>query len=96
MRKLGKRLALLLLTACMAAGEAPMAVWAETTEAAEEIPPVHEMDDDNEYVRIVIGKTPEVTIGKSDTISVQVMNMEDKDWVEAEIWIAPESDFKGH
>ena len=57
MRKLGKRLALLLLTACMAAGEAPMAVWAETTEAAEEIPPVHEMDDDNEYVRIVIGKT---------------------------------------
>ena len=48
MRKLGKRLALLLLTACMAAGEAPMAVWAETTEAAGEVPPGHEMDGDNE------------------------------------------------
>ena len=96
MKKLGKKLLLWLLAACMIMGEAPVSAFADTTESAEEIPPVHEMDDDNEYVRVVIGKTPEVTIGKSDTISVQIMNMEDRDWVEAEVWIAPESDFKSH
>lgn len=89
MKKLGKKLLLWLLAACMIMGEAPVSAFADTTESAEEIPPVHEMDDDNEYVRVVIGKTPEVTIGKSDTISVQIMNMEDRDWVEAEVWIAP-------
>ena len=46
------------------------------------------MDDDNDTVRLVIGKTPTLYIGKNGTVSVTLMNMEDKDWVETEIWIA--------
>ena len=54
------------------------------------------MDDDNDTVRLVIGKTPTLYIGKNGTVSVTLMNMEDKDWVETEIWIASEDDFRNH
>lgn len=86
------------LAACMLMGAAPATAFAakETTEAAETIPQVYRMDDDNDTVRLVIGKTPTLYIGKSGTVSVTLMNMEDKDWVETEVWIASEDDFKNH
>ena len=85
------------LAACMLMGAVPATAFAakETTEAAETIPQVYRMDDDNDTVRLVIGKTPTLYIGKNGTVSVTLMNMEDKDWVETEIWIASEDDKDG-
>lgn len=86
------------LAACMLMGAVPATAFAakETTEAAETIPQVYRMDDDNDTVCLVIGKTPTLYIGKNGTVSVTLMNMEDKDWVETEIWIASEDDFRNH
>ena len=86
------------LAACMLMGAVPATAFAakETTEAAETIPQVYRMDDDNDTVRLVIGKMPTLYIGKNGTVSVTLMNMEDKDWVETEIWIASEDDFRNH
>lgn len=86
------------LAMCMLMGAVPATAFAakETTEAAETIPQVYRMDDDNDTVRLVIGKTPTLYIGKNGTVSVTLMNMEDKDWVETEIWIASEDDFRSH
>mgnify|MGYP003280870666 FL=1 len=86
------------LAACMLMGAVPATAFAakETTEAVETIPQVYRMDDDNDTVRLVIGKTPTLYIGKNGTVSVTLMNMEDKDWVETEIWIASEDDFRNH
>ena len=86
------------LAACMLMGAVPTTAFAakETTEAAETIPQVYRMDDDNDTVRLVIGKTPTLYIGKNGTVSVTLMNMEDKDWIETEIWIASEDDFRNH
>lgn len=86
------------LAVCVLVGTAPATAFAakETTEAAETIPPVYRMDDDNDTVRLVIGKTPTLYIGKNGTVSVTLMNMEDKDWIETEVWIASEDDFKNH
>ena len=46
------------LAACMLMGAVPATAFAakETTEAAETIPQVYRMDDDNDTVRLVIGK----------------------------------------
>ena len=86
------------LAACMLMGAVPATAFAakETTEAAETIPQLYRMDDDNDTVRLVIGKTPTLYIGKNGTVSVTLMNMEDKDWIETEIWIASEDDFRNH
>ena len=86
------------LAACMLMGAVPATAFAakETTEAAETIPQVYRMDDDNDTVRLVIGNTPTLYIGKNGTVSVTLMNMEDKDWIETEIWIASEDDFRNH
>ena len=86
------------LAACMLMGAVPATAFAakETTEAAETIPQVYRMDDDNDTVRLVIGKTPTLYIGKNGTVSVTLMNMEDTDWIETEIWIASEDDFRNH
>lgn len=45
------------LAACMLMGAVPATAFAakETTEAAETIPQVYRMDDDNDTVRLVIG-----------------------------------------
>ena len=47
------------LAACMLMGAVPATAFAakETTEAAETIPQVYRMDDDNDTVRLVIGKS---------------------------------------
>ena len=62
------------LAACMLMGAVPATAFAakETTEAAETIPQVYRMDDDNDTVRLVIGKTPTLYIGKNGTVSREI------------------------
>lgn len=89
-----KRGILFLLSAMMLAGSVPFPVFAD--EADMEVPAVYHKDDENETVRLVIGKTPNVTIGTSDTISISVKNTTNTEWVETEVWIAPESDYRDY
>ena len=72
MKSRGKKLILWLLAAALMIGAMPAAVLGDEKDM--EIPPVYHRDDDNETVRIVIGKTPNITIGKTSTISVAVKN----------------------
>ena len=62
----------------------------------EEIPKVYHKDDDNSDVRLVIGSTEEVTIGKSSTISVTLKNNSGDDWEKTYVWIAGEEDYKDY
>ena len=86
------------LAACMLMGAVLAAAFAakETTEAAETIPQVYRMDDDNDTVRLVIGKTPTLYIGKNGTVSVTLLNMEGQRLGRDRIWIASEDDFRNH
>lgn len=91
MKKL-KRFFIIFMALLTFAGAMPFHSFAD--EEDEAVPPVYHKDDDNSTVRIVVGKTPVVNIGKSSTISVQIKNTTDKKWVEAEVWIAPEYDYR--
>ena len=92
MKKKLRQIFLMWLAALLLLGTVPFTAFAD--EEDEEVPKVFHKDDDNDPVRLVIGKTPSVTIGKSSTISVTIKNTSDVDWVESEIWIAPESDYR--
>lgn len=94
MKKSGKRFLLWIITAVMLLGALPFSVFGDEKDM--EIPPVYHRDDDNETVRIIIGKTPSITIGKTSTISISVKNTSGQDWVDSEIWIAPENEFKDY
>lgn len=102
MRERFKRIFILFMAAATLLGASPstaltaLADEKETENEDLEIPKVFHKDDDNEVVRIVIGKTPSITIGKSSTISISVKNTTDTDWLESEIWIAPEADYQGY
>ena len=91
MRKL-KRFFLILLAVLMAMGTMPF--FARADEEDMEVPPVFHKDDENDVVRLVVGKTPSVTIGKTSTISISLKNTTDTDWLEAEVWIAQESHYR--
>lgn len=91
MRKL-KRFLLILLAALMAVGTMPFFAFADEEDM--EVPPVFHKDDENDVVRLVVGKTPSVTIGKASTISISLKNTTDTDWLEAEVWIAQESHYR--
>ncbi len=94
MMKKVKQFFLIFMAILTMAGAMPLAALAD--EADEEVPEVFHKDDDNSFVRLVVGKTPEVSIGKSDTISIQVKNTTETSWVETEVWIAPESDYRDY
>lgn len=102
MRERLKRIFILFMAAAVLLGAAPSTAFTALADEKEtenedlEIPKVFHKDDDNEVVRIVIGKTPSITIGKSSTISIAVKNTTDTDWLESEIWIAPEADYQGY
>lgn len=81
-----------LMAAAMLFGAAPIRAFAD--EEDEEIPAVFHKDDDNSEVRVVIGKTPTLTIGKPDTLTFTIKNTTDESWLETEVWIAPESEFQ--
>ena len=87
-----RRILLLFLTAAMALGAFPTAALADEDDM--EVPRVYHKDDDNEIVRVVIGKTPSMTIGKASTISISIKNTSDTDWLESEVWIAQESIYR--
>ena len=91
MRKL-KRFFLILLAVLMAMGTMPFFALADEEDM--EVPPVFHKDDENDVVRLVVGKTPSVTIGKTSTISISRKNTTDTDWLEAEVWIAQESHYR--
>lgn len=91
-----KRMALILLSAFMMFNAVPFAAFADTSDEEYEIPRVYYLDDDNSYVRLVLGKTEEVKIGKSATISVAIKNMSGEDWKKTKVRIAPIEDYKDH
>lgn len=93
MKKL-KQIFIIMLAALTFLGSVPLPAMAD--EEDEAIPPVFHKDDENDQVRIIIGKTPQVTIGKSASISFSVKNTTETDWVQTEVWIASESEFKDY
>ena len=94
MKSKWRRIWIVLLAAGILMGLMPFAAFADEEDM--EVPRVYHKDDDNEIVRIVIGKTPSVTIGKASTISISIKNTSDRDWVESEVWIAQESYYKDY
>ncbi|MBQ6833931.1 MAG: hypothetical protein IJO55_05890 [Lachnospiraceae bacterium] len=92
MKKMIKKFMLYFLTAVMIMGAVPFTTFADVDEDEDEsIPPVYHKDDDNDALRLVIGKTEEVTIGKTSTISVTIKNTSEDDWKKTYVRIAPES-----
>ncbi len=89
-----KTVILILLTVMLACSSVGTA-WADEDEP----PKVYEKDDGRNELRLIIGKTPSLTIGKSGTLSVTIENIkaessENKDdWSEVKAWIAGESEF---
>lgn len=92
MKKMMKRLFLFLLAAVMMLSSVSFTAFADEDDW--DIPKVFHKDDDNEALRLVIGSTEEVTIGKSSTISVTIQNTSDEDWKKTTVWIAPEETYK--
>ena len=79
------------MAAMMMIGTIPVTALANPNEEVEEeIPRVYHKDDDNDALRLVIGKTEEVTIGKTSTISVTIKNTSEDDWKKTYVRIAPE------
>jgi len=92
MKKWMKKFALYLMIAALTLGALPSTAFADLEEDEDErIPQVYHKDDDNDALRLVIGKTEEVTIGKTSTISVTIKNTSDEDWKKTYVRIAPES-----
>ena len=71
MKKMIKKFMLYFMTAVMIMGAVPFTTFADVDEDEDEsIPPVYHKDDDNDALRLVIGKTEEVTIGKTVKYSI--------------------------
>ncbi|MBQ5659951.1 MAG: hypothetical protein IIV18_01280, partial [Lachnospiraceae bacterium] len=89
-----KKFFLFMLAAVLMLTSVSLTAFAD--EDDEEIPKVYHKDDDNSDVRLVIGATEEVTIGKSSTISVTLKNNSGEDWKKTYVWIADEEDYKDY
>ncbi len=94
MRKMLKRFFILMLAAVMMITSVSLTAFAEEDE--EEIPKVYYKDDDNSNLRLIIGSTEEVTIGKSSTISITLKNNSGEDWKKTTVWIAEEEAYKDY
>ena len=94
MKKILKTFILYMLAAVLMLTSVSLTAYAD--EEDEAIPKVYHMDDDNSNVRLVIGATEEVTIGKSSTISVTLKNNSGKDWKKTYIRIAGEEEYKDY
>lgn len=94
MKKKLKQVFIMLLAMLTLVSAIPFTSLADAED--DEIAPVFHKDDDNSHVRVIIGKTPTVSIGKSSTISFSIKNTTDKDWIETAVWIAEESDYKDY
>ena len=94
MKRIMKKFFLFMLVAVLMLTSISLTAFAD--EDDEEIPKVYHKDDDNSDVRLVIGSTEEVTIGKSSTISVTLKNNSGEDWKKTYVWIAGEEDYKDY
>ena len=94
MKRIMKKFFLFMLAAVLMLTSISLTAFAD--EDDEEIPKVYHKDDDNSDVRLVIGSTEEVTIGKSSTISVTLKNNSGEDWKKTYVWIADEEDYKDY
>lgn len=95
MKKMIKRFFLLMLAAVMMLTSVSLTAFADEDED-EEIPKVYYKDDDNSDLRLIIGSTEEVTIGKSSTISITLKNNSGEDWKKTTVWIAEEEAYKDY
>lgn len=90
-----KRFLLFLLAVVMMMSSVPFAAFADDDDNKEqEIPRVYHKDDGNSEVRLIIGATEEVKIGKNSTITVTVKNTSEKNWKKTKVWIAPEEYYR--
>ena len=89
-----KRFFLFMLAVMLMLTSVSLTAFADEDE--EGIPKVYYKDDDNTNVRLVIGSTEEVTIGKSSTISITLKNNSGEDWKKTTVWIADEEDYKDY
>ena len=94
MKRIMKKFFLFMLAAVLMLTSVSLTAFADEND--EEIPKVYHKDDDNSDVRLVIGSTEEVTIGKSSTISVTLKNNSGEDWKKTYVWIADEEDYKDY
>ncbi len=94
MKRIMKKFFLFMLAAVLMLTSVSLTAFAD--EDDEEIPKVYHKDDGNSDVRLVIGSTEEVTIGKSSTISVTLKNTSGEDWKKTYVWIAEEEDYKDY
>ena len=94
MKRIMKKFFLFMLAAVLMLTSVSLTAFAD--EDDEEIPKVYHKDDGNSDVRLVIGATEEVTIGKSSTISVTLKNNSGEDWKKTYVWIADEEDYKDY
>ncbi|MBR5268800.1 MAG: hypothetical protein IKU20_11525 [Lachnospiraceae bacterium] len=94
MKNVIKKFFLFMLAAVLMLTCASLTAFADENE--EDIPKVYYKDDDNSDVRLVIGSTEEVTIGKSSTISITLKNNSGEDWTKTYVWIAGEEDYKDY
>ena len=92
MRKKLRQLFLLLVAAVMMVTSISLTAFADESETDEDamIPQVFYKDHDNSDVRVIIGTTEEITIGKTSTISVTLKNTSGEDWKKTKVQIAPE------
>ena len=91
MKKKLRQLFLFLMAAVMMLSSLSLTVFADEKEDEDAlIPQVFYKDHDNSDVRVIIGTTEEITIGKTSTISVTIKNTSGEDWKKAKVQIAPE------
>ena len=91
MKKKLRQLFLFLMAAVMMVTSLSLTAFADQTVNEDAlIPQVFYKDHDNSDVRVIIGTTEEITIGKTSTISVTIKNTSGEDWKKAKVQIAPE------
>lgn len=92
-----KRFLLFMLAVVMLFSSVPFAALAdETDDKEQDIPKVYHKDDGNSELRLIIGTTQEVKIGKTSTISVTLKNTSNRDWKKTKVWIAPEEYYRDY
>jgi len=91
MKKKLRQLFLFFMMAVMMVTFLPLTAFADEKENEDAmIPQIFYKDHDNSDVRVIIGTTEEITIGKTSTISVTLKNTSGEDWKKTNIQIAPE------
>lgn len=97
MKKKLRQLFLFLMAAVMMFSSLSLTVFADEKEDEDAlIPQVFYKDHDNSDVRVIIGTTEEITIGKTSTISVTIKNTSGEDWKKAKVQIAPEQLYRDY